>query len=311
MDLSRRKYENESDYWRIRQFLREVFLLNGRREHSWHVARWDYFRWHFITNLQVCGPLEQVASIWETADGQIAAVLHPVDPREAFLHVHPAFRTPELEEEMIAHAEEHIPIPGRDGMRRLYFPVDRDDPLRQKLLLSRGYVDIHNPGHKYHRDLEAPLPHVPLAAGYTLRSMGGLEEHPARNWASWQAFHSDEPDQNYDQDWSWYANLQSAPLYRRDLDIVAVTEAGEIASFCTIYYDDDTRSAVCVLVGTAAGHQRRGLGKAVMFEGLRRLQRLGCTRVLANAYDPPADALYGSVLNAKETSQTFLKEYRP
>jgi len=84
---------------------------------------------------------------------------------------------------------------------------------------------------------------------------------------------------------------------------------GDIAAFCTIFYDDFTRSAVSVLVGTAAEHWRRGLGKAVLTEGLRRLQRLGCTRVLANGLDPPADALYGSVLGTKERSETWLKEY--
>lgn len=75
------------------------------REHSWNVARWDYLCWHFIMNCKLCGPLEEVTSIWETADGRLAAVLHPVDPDEAFLHIHPAFRTPELDEEMIAHTE--------------------------------------------------------------------------------------------------------------------------------------------------------------------------------------------------------------
>ena len=52
---------------------------------------------------------------------------------------------------------------------------------------------------------------------------------------------------------------------------------------------------------------RRGLGKAVLTEGMRRLQEMGCTRLLANGYDPPADALYGSVLGTKEDSVTWFK----
>ena len=39
MRLTLRPYQDENDYWRIRAFLREVFLLNGRRERSWHVPR--------------------------------------------------------------------------------------------------------------------------------------------------------------------------------------------------------------------------------------------------------------------------------
>lgn len=32
MSLSPRPYQSEADYWRIRDFLRRVFMANGRRE---------------------------------------------------------------------------------------------------------------------------------------------------------------------------------------------------------------------------------------------------------------------------------------
>ena len=38
MKLTMRLYQDEDDYWRIREFLRQVFLLNGRRELSRQVA---------------------------------------------------------------------------------------------------------------------------------------------------------------------------------------------------------------------------------------------------------------------------------
>lgn len=71
-------------------------------------------------------------------------------------------------------------------------------------------------------------------------------------------------------DYSWLKNLQSTPLYRCDLDIVAATPQSEIAAFCTISFDDYTRSPVTVLVGTAAEHWQRRLGKAVKLEGMHR-----------------------------------------
>jgi GNAT superfamily N-acetyltransferase len=272
------------------------------------VARLDYWRWHFVTNLQVCDPVEKVTTIWELADGRIAAVLHPVEWGEVRLHVHPHFRTPALEEAMLSHAEQDLPDRSQPGKRIVCVPVFSTDAQRQQVLAQRGYARRSGKVHHWRRDLEAPIPDVPVAPGYALRSMGELAEHPARSWASWRAFHAEEPVENYDGDWSWYQNIQSIPLYRRDLDIVAAASNGDVAAFCTILYDDFTRSAVAVLVGTAAEHQRRGLGRAVMFEGLRRLQRMGCTLVLANAYDPPADALYRSVLGTREDSETWCKE---
>ncbi len=71
----------------------------------------------------------------------------------------------------------------------------------------------------------------------------------------------------------------------------AVAPNGEYAAFCTIWFDDVTRSAYFEPVGTAPQHQRRGLGKAVMCEGLRRLKRMGATLALVGSYMPPAHAL--------------------
>ena len=307
MTLTLHPYHDETDFWRIRRFLREVFLYNNCLERSWHVARLDYWRWHLILNCRLCTSVEGVTSLWETENGKIVAVLNPVGAGEIRLHVHPHFRTSQLEDEMLAHAEEHLSTRDDQGRRIIYTPVDDDDTMRQETLAQRGYAQQEGKSHKWHRDLDVSLPAVSPPPGFIIRSMGDLDEHPARSYASWQAFHAEEPDGKYDGDWSWYQNIQSAPLYRRDLDIVAATPLGEIAAFCTIFYDDDTRSAVCVLVGTAIAYWRRGLGKAVMTEGMQRLKRLGCTRVFATAYDPPADALYRSVMQTCQVAETWLK----
>lgn len=301
-------YQNENDFWRIRNFLREVFLLNERREHSWNVARLDYWRWHFILTCRISESVEQVTTLWETEAGQIAAVLHSFGGGEIRLHIHPHWRTPALEAEMFARAEETLSYQDQAGRRIVYLPVFVDDLLRQEVLAGRGYLKGEGKSHHWRRDLDQPIPEPPLVPGYVIRSMGTIEEHPARSWASWRSFHCEEPGENYDGDWSWYQNLQAAPLYRRDLDIVAAAPDGSIAAFCTIFYDDYTRSAVSVLVGTASEHWRRGLGKAALAEGMRRLQKLGCTRLFATAYDPPAYALYRSMFQTMQIAETWFKE---
>jgi GNAT superfamily N-acetyltransferase len=305
--LVQRSLNTETDYFRARNFLREVFLLNNRLEHSWHVARLDYWRWHFIATCQLTPPFEQVAVGWETEQGGLAAVLHPFGGGEIRAHIHPRFRSPELEAEVYTYAVEHFAEQTQNGAD-LIAPVFADDLLRQETLARLGFSKRPGWNHHYWRDLDVPIPEAPAPAGYVIRSMGGEGEHASRSWCSWRAFHSDEPQTNYDGDFSWYRNLQSAPLYRRDLDVVAAAPDGEMAAFCTIYYDDYTRSAVTVLVGVAAEHWRRGLGKAVMLEGLRRLKQLGCTRVFSTANEEPADALYHSVMTDMKVTDTWVYE---
>jgi GNAT superfamily N-acetyltransferase len=109
-------------------------------------------------------------------------------------------------------------------------------------------------------------------------------------------FHPDEPDENY-QGWQWYPDVQRCPLYRRDLDLVAVAPDGELAAFCTVWYDDVTRTGYFEPVGTLPVHQRKGPGKAIMTEGLRRLKHMGGIYATVAGYSDAAIALYSSVMS--------------
>jgi len=141
--------------------------------------------------------------------------------------------------------------------------------------------------------------------------MGGEDEHPARNWASWRAFHEDEPDGKFDDDHSWYRNMQSSPLYRRDLDIVTAVNAGEIAGFCTISYDDTTRSAVIVLDGTAAEHRLKGLGEAMVLEGMHRLKRLGCRYIFVTTMNDEESVFYCPLMQDNLVKELWTKVWSP
>ena len=253
MKLTMRRYQDDEDYRRIREFLRNAFLLNDRRERSWPAYRFDYWRWHGVENLGH-GRLEEDVLIWETPDGRIAAVLNPESPGTAFLQLHPAFCTPELVEEMVDVAETRLAVSGSNDRRSLLVFAHDYDGLRLEMLTRRGYTPHDYSEWHHRRPATQPIPDVPVPAGYTVRSLGGVEEHRARSWVSWKAFYPDEPYDRY-EGWEWYRNVQRAPLYRRDLDIVAVAPDGEFASFCTIWFDDVTRSGAFEPAGTAPAHQ--------------------------------------------------------
>ncbi len=294
---SMRPYQTEDDFWRMRAFLRQVFELNGRRERAWHVARLDYARWHTCTNCAHVR-LEDVTFLWEAGD-QIAAIMLPDGgPGEAHLCVHPDFRSPELENEMIDLAEARLMVDLPEGGRRLYVWADHQETLRQEILTRRGYRRDTWPETQWRRDLTAPIPDAPLAPGYTIRPLGDGLELLERCYASGLGFHPDDIQYALDNraDPTWYRNIQTAPLYRRDLDLVAVDPNGAIASFCTIWFDDVTRSACFEPVATVPAHQRRGLARAVMTEGLRRLQRMGATLAFVGGLSERANALYRSVM---------------
>lgn len=310
MKLMMRPYQTENDFWRIRVFLWDVFLLNNRRMLSWPVARFDYWRWHGILNLGD-GKLEEHVLMWETEDRSIVAVLNREGAGQAFLQIHPAFKTVKLEEEMIGLAEDHLRSPSKNGGMVLWIWADAEDTQRQEILQNRGFTHIaESDEHQWLRNLELPIPDNPIREGYTIRSLGDSSELPARSWASWRAFHPDEPDEKYDSDWTWYQNIQRAPLYRRDLDLVAITRSGILAAFTTVWYDDATRCGYFEPVGTLPEHQRCGLARSILSEGMRRLIDVGATQAMTIGGEPPANALYQSVFGLSyDLSQPWEKRW--
>ena len=306
-----RPYQTEDDFWRMRAFLRRVFMLNDRREQSWHVARLDYARWHVCLNCVNVG-LDEIAYLW-ASEGQLIAFLMPDGgPGEAHLCVHPEWRTRALEEEMLAVAEERLPAVKPDGSHKLMAWAPAQDALRQGILTARGYTRHDGPEHQWRRLLDAPIPDVPLAPGYTVRALGDGLELLERCYASGLGFHDGDIKaavENRD-DPTWYHNIQTAPLYRRDLDIVAVAPDGAIAAFCTVWFDDVTRSAYFEPVATVPAHRQRGLGKAVMTEALRRLKRMGATTAFVGGFSAAANALYRSVMgDDHELYEPWVKEW--
>jgi ribosomal protein S18 acetylase RimI-like enzyme len=210
---------------------------------------------------------------------------------EVCFQLHPALRTAELVENMIDTAEQNLALQTLQGTRELTIWVNEHDLDLQDKLVQRGYTCGATPENQHRRDLSAPIDAAPPAAGYIVRSLGDAEELPARSYLSWQAFHPDEPDEKY-RGWEWYRNIQRMPMYRRDLDLVAATDDGALAAFCTVWFDDVTRTGAFEPVGTAPAHQRRGLGKALLCEGLRRLKQLGATQATVGSYSQRARGLY-------------------
>ena len=298
-------YNKEEDYWRIREFLRQVMLLNNRRDLSWHVTRWDYLFWSIQPEFERINFQESVF-IWETESRQIAGVLHPEDRGCIFLDIHPDFHISELQEEMIALAEKHLTSStlDRDRKPRLWIWIDSQDTILQEIVTRRGFHRIEREGlkeYKHRRSLDGLLPDVPATPGYTIRALGDGLELLERCYAMGLGFRKDDVNaarEKRDHP-EWYRSLQSAPLYRRDLDLITVASDGSIAAFCTIWFDDVTRTACFEPIATVPAHQRRGLARAIMIEGMHRLKRMGCKVAFVSGFNEAANALYFSVMGTE------------
>lgn len=304
-----RKLTNKEDYARIREFLRMVFLLNDRKEYSWQTARFDYWRSHILPNCRSGERFEDCVYICENGAGEIIAVVNTEDPGCVFFQVHPGYKSETLEQTMITLGEEAFLCTETNHNGKIAVFSRVNDSLRNRLLEINGYERSKWEERAYSRSLEDFSAKTPTLDGIILRSMNGAADLSSRSWASWRAFHADEPDDAYERDGGvWYLNVMNTPLYRSDLDIVAENRQGQMIGFCTVWFDAETGTGYFEPVGIIPEYQKKGLGKALLYEGLNRLKGAGGTLATVAGQWEGAYRLYTSVMgDASHVFRSWIK----
>jgi GNAT superfamily N-acetyltransferase len=269
-----RPAQGDVDFWRVRNLLSTTCALTPPG-FNWDIRRWDGMRF-YGTDPSLDPRWGEQFQLWETAAGQLVGAVHSGDGGDVYLQLHPEYR--HIEEEMIAWAENHLAVPGEDGQRReLSFFVYEYDAPRRRVLEKRGYKCISK-AMVTRRMLfkEVPIPPVEIKERYTLRTTHPHDEEDCQqiadllNAAFQRDFHNAEEYRNF---------TRLAPSFRPDLDLVAQAPDGSFAAYVGVPYDEANRRGIFEPVCTHPDHRRNGLARALMIEGLRRLQAIGAADV--------------------------------
>ena len=286
MTTKHRKYNPDRDFLRVRDLLVNTYS-DFERPVNWCIERWNYARYLVVpylgpgrtTNhtpedsLESIRLWEDAIHIWENDENDIVGVVtveYPW-PGEVFLQRHPRYDA--LLDEMLCYAEETL-TDKKNNTLGVYI-YDHDEPL-QALARRRGYrQDAQHP--EYDSEFViSDLPERKLPEGCVIRSMADENNLELRRKIYGLGFNHRDPSE-----WASvfaYQELQKAPDYRKDLDLVVVGPDGEYVSCCIVWYDERNRMGIFEHVATHLDFRRRGFGKAVMVEGLRRIAAFGATR---------------------------------
>ena len=82
--------------------------------------------------------------------------------------------------------------------------------------------------------------------------------------------------------------MTKSPSFDHNLDLVAVAPDGAFAAYVGMTYDKVNRSAEFEPICTHPDHQRKGLARALMLDGLHRLHKLGAVDVFVDTGDQVA-----------------------
>jgi ribosomal protein S18 acetylase RimI-like enzyme len=280
MPITSRAYRHPHDFVRLVRFLSEV-RTDIEHTHYLHVGDLTWQMFHMLSDY----PPADLVQIWEDTHGDMLGFVLLSPPFGGFeVQLRPQNRGTALEAELLQWAEQHLGATARHSTL-----VNHHDTERLTLLSDLGFIPQGEWLYVEQR-LNEFLPHPRLPPGFSVRSVTDEYEAQARAAVLSGAF--DAPPRP-----EWYQRLMQAPGYVRDLDIVAVAPDRRFAAFAMCWVDPDNRVGQFEPVGTAPDFRKQGLAKAVLAEGLRRMQKHGAERVIVivEAAEVAACALYASV----------------
>ncbi len=185
--------------------------------------------------------------------------------------------------------------------------VSENDQYQIDLLNKRGFNQDESFMWYLEHPLNAHMPDLRLPENYRVRPIQGESEIYQRAAASYNAFGS---TRHFEEYWPRYQRFMRSPVYNPNVDLVTESPDGQFASFCIIWPDPVNRIGLFEPVGTHSQFQRKGLGRAVMTEGLRTLKTCGMNRamVCAEHDNPAALQMYQAVgFEAKHKLLTYVK----
>jgi len=280
---------DDHDWKLVRDLLVETYSITPL-DFNWDVRRWDGWRW-YQNDDSWREEKHGLARIWLKSNRVVAAV-HREGSRDAHLQIHPEHLS--LEEEMIAWAEKTLPGRNLVGQMELLIFVYEDDQHRCDLLASRDFERLSVGG--YHRRAsleEMEIPESNLLDGYQLKDttdyrwQDGQKLANLLNTAFRREIHNAEEYEIF---------RGKAPSFRADLDLLALVPDGTWVSYVGLPYDSTNKRGVFEPVCTHPDHGGKGIAKALMLEGLRRLKALGAEEVSVGTGDQvAANRLYRSL----------------
>ena len=276
MKITVRGYDHGADYERVGRFLVRTYRTTGGHI-NWLQPRWEYMHYHpYIRNVDL-----SAIGVCE-ADGEIVGVVHPEHAMgTAYFEIHPERGS--LKEEVLRYAEEHISVVS-EGVRRLRIYINDQDSQFQRVALEMGYTKSEWREPMSHLPISDPFPPVPVPEGFQLKSLAEDNDLRKLDRVLWRGFgHGDEPPADGIEDRKL---MQSAPNYRKHLNIVVEAPDGNFVSYCGMWHEPVNALAYVEPVATDPDYRRMQLGSAVVLEGVRRCGAMGA-RVACVGSDMP------------------------
>ncbi|MFU8840829.1 MAG: GNAT family N-acetyltransferase [Nitriliruptoraceae bacterium] len=265
-----RPYVHLGDDAAVQRLLVEAYPSGAEQYPSWLPPRWEYMHAHSL--------IDEVDltrfGVAEGDDGRLLGIVHNEHhPAFAYLQRRPG--DDHVLAPLLDWAEAHLGGWSATFDREvlgLYVPTG--DGALTAALARRGYVR-----HLEHAEPTTSLagidrlPPVTAPAGTRLQTLAEHTDLAQVHRVLWRGFdHEGPPPPDGVEE---RRRMQATPGFRPELTLVTVTPEGTYTAFCGVWLVPEHRLAYVEPVATDPDHRRRGHGRAVVLEALRRAGQAG------------------------------------
>jgi predicted N-acetyltransferase YhbS len=279
MSIKIRKYDASNDFKLVGDFL----IKNYQHENgdgNFLQPAWEYMHFHPWLDEK---SLDKTG-IWEDTRRIVGVVHYESMLGEAFFEIHPRYA--HLKPEMMEYAEKYLYGKTPEGQKYLKAFINDFDKDFEAMAKSQGYKkdDTHARPMSQLKITDLLRPITLLPDGFHLKSLAEDNNLDKLDRVIWRGFnHGDEP---HAIDYTSRKKQQSAPNYRKDLNIIVTDPDGNYAAYAGTWFEATNKFAYIEPVCTDPDYRLQGLGKAAVLEGIRKCGELGAQVAYVGSMQP-------------------------
>jgi len=269
MTVEFKNYNHLKDYEAVNDFLKQTY--ENEKYPNWLQPRWEYFHYHPNTEVTCY----ETIGLWKDNEKIVGLATHEGELGEVFIMVDSAYTY--LKEEMLRYAEEKISILNKEQKQELLVHVNDFDTELEDMLREKGYQKTEYDVLVCQYTKELTENDIIIPNEFTIKPLSGQADIKKFHRVMWRGFgHEGEPpmDKIF-----WREKMQSAPNYNFDLNIALESPDGNYVSFSGVWVDHVNKVGYIEPVCTDLDYRRKGFGKIVVLECVRRAQKLGANVV--------------------------------
>lgn len=269
MSIRVRSYKGPEDFERIGHFLVKTYQPKGKSG-NWLQPRWEYMCYHPDLDESALNRI----GVWEDDGNIVGVAVYEIRLGEVYFQIHPDFT--HLKSDVLKYAENHLYAELDDGRRYVRAYINDFDTEFESIARRQGYKKCEDtPEPESQFTITDPFPTISLPDGFQLKSLQDDNDINKIHRVLHRGFnHPGEPPE---EGIEGRRKMESAPNFRRALNIVVEAPEGSFASYCGMWYEASNKIAYVEPVATDPDYRRKGLGTAAVLEGIRRCGELGAT----------------------------------